>query len=67
MKYRALAVGLVKDGHPVQNFGHARGPLEKWAREISQTEHVEVRIFIWEERLIDSIKPESLRPDQIQG
>ena len=55
MKYRALAVGIMQNGVPLQSFSHNELSLVKWAREISAMHKCPVKIFIWEERLVQTI------------
>ena len=57
MKYRAVAVGLEKDGHPVQVVGMTIGPIIEWAAHVAKTELVPVEVFISEERLLSRHVP----------
>jgi len=57
MKYRALAVGVTQNGVPLQNFSHNEGSLLKWARMIAESHKCPVKIFIWEERLVQTVEP----------
>jgi hypothetical protein len=57
MRYRAVAVGIEKDGHPVQITGMVVGPVVAWAHEMAKTKGVPVEIFESEERLIMRREP----------
>jgi hypothetical protein len=57
MRYRAVAVGLEKDGHPVQITGMVIGPVVSWAHEMAKMKGVPVDIFESEERLIMRREP----------
>ena len=57
MKYRAVAVGLGKDGHPVSILGNGLKAIEDWADAIfASSKCAEVQIFINEERLLETKK-----------
>jgi hypothetical protein len=58
LKYRAVAVGLVADERPVECFGSMIGPVERWAAATAALRKVPVQIFILEERLIRTERPE---------
>jgi hypothetical protein len=60
MKFRAVAVGLVKDGHPVQCFSNNEQTVLKWGDQISRKERVPVEVFIIEERSIRTFDPPPL-------
>jgi hypothetical protein len=59
MKYRAIAVGIENDGHPVQSCGQHLANTQDWARKIAKQFKAEVRIYILEERLLEIVKPET--------
>jgi hypothetical protein len=52
MKYRAVAIGLVKDGHPVQNLSNSLETVELWAKKTHESDGVPVEIYIREETLL---------------
>ena len=52
MKYRAVAVGLSVDGHPVQSMNSDIKQVEDWADAMLVSQCAEVQIFINEERLL---------------
>ena len=57
MRYRAIADGLSKDGHPVQVLGHNLENIREWARMMADSEKCRVRIFKTEESLLETVKP----------
>jgi len=57
MKYRALALNLIKDGRPVQTYSAHLETCRIWANKITEAEHVPVLIYIYEERLIETVQP----------
>ena len=54
MKYRAVAVGLSVDGHPVQSMNADIKQAEDWADAMLVSKCAEVQIFINEERLLET-------------
>ena len=57
MKYRAIAVGLLKDGHPVQCFSASGAEIKNWAEAVANKELVAVEIYAIREELILTIQP----------
>ena len=52
MRYRALAVNLEKDGHPVQFFSNSLVETNSWSQQVADAERCTVFIFeIKEERI----------------
>ena len=57
MKYRAIAIGVLNVGHPVQSYNqHLRG-IQEWARIVSDAYGCKVNIYAIEERLMQIIYP----------
>lgn len=56
MKYRAVAVGIAKDGHPLQSYAIHEATILKWASQTANTEQCAVEVFVFEERLVHTIK-----------
>lgn len=59
MKYRAIAIGVEKDGKPLQIYAQSLSAVQAWAKEIHQTEKVPINVFVSEERLLTTIYPEA--------
>ena len=56
MRYRALAVNLVKDGHPVQFFSNSLPEISGWSRKVADAERCTVLVFeIKEERISEFV------------
>ncbi len=55
MKYRA--VGMTREGKQLQSYSAMESTVLKWARMIAEQHGCQVRIYIWEERLIQEIDP----------
>ena len=60
MKYRAIADGLVKDGHPVQILGHNYENVKDWAVRTANAEHCDVRIYETTEKHKETVQPRKL-------
>jgi hypothetical protein len=58
MKYRAIAVGLRIEGHPVGIVGQVLDPIVAWAEEIVKKHEVEVKIYETSERVLLTKRPE---------
>lgn len=57
MKYRAVVVGIERDGHPVQGFAQHESQILKWAEEESKANGgAKVKVFINEERLLGIVQ-----------
>jgi hypothetical protein len=57
MRYRAVAVGVEHDGHPVQFFAQEEESAIRLAQVIADQENVPVQIFRREEKLIGTVDP----------
>ena len=64
MKYRAVADGLVKDGHPVQILGHDYWNVKDWAKRTANAEHCDVRIYETIEKHKETVKPTQPGPPE---
>jgi hypothetical protein len=56
MKYRAIAVGVENDGHPLQAFSEHLPNVKQWAESIRDKYKAPVRIFVMEERLLETVE-----------
>lgn len=65
MKYRAIAVNVVKDGHPVQFFSDSRKEADAWARKVSDTEQCTVQVFESREECAAKFMPVYFNPDMM--
>ncbi len=59
MKYRAVAMGSFETGKTPQSFSAHEGTILKWAKMIAEAHQCEVKVFIWEERLISTVAPQA--------
>lgn len=55
MKYRAIAIGVMRDGRPLQVFSVHEGTVLKWAEQTVKAEKCDVEVYILEERRIKLI------------
>lgn len=55
MKFRAIAIGVMRDGHPLQTYSAQESTVLKWADQTAKEEKCEVDVFILEERLIKKV------------
>jgi hypothetical protein len=56
MRYRALAVNLEKDGHPVQFFSNSLFEANSWSQKVADAERCTVFVFeIKEERISEFV------------
>ena len=62
MKYRAIAVGLLIEDHPVGVVGQFLDPIVTWAEGIVKQHGVEVTIYETSERVLLVKRPEPKPP-----
>lgn len=56
MKYRATAVGLQINERSVQSYATHLSVAQEWARKIAAAHHCTVKIYVYEERLVETIE-----------
>jgi hypothetical protein len=59
MKYRAVAVGVTRDGHPVQSFAQDLINIEAWAKITAAAEHCTVDIWRIREEFVESVSADN--------
>jgi hypothetical protein len=52
IKYRAVAEGLEREGHPVQTMSQSLKVVEEWAALIVKSDKVRVTIYVSEEHVL---------------
>lgn len=57
MRYRAVAIGLVIDGRPVQSFSQHLPQIHEWAHVIANKHKCLVQIYETYERTVKRVKP----------
>lgn len=55
--YRALAVGIEHDGHPVQKVSGSMNDIHDWAQCTMKRYNCVVKIYVTHEFLLKSVKP----------
>lgn len=65
INYRAVAVGLLRDGHPVQYFGQHLTKVALWAEAITKQDRVPVDIYEYKEVLLRTEMPPDNQPDKV--
>lgn len=58
MKYKAIAINLTKDNHPVHNYSNSLQVIQTWAKETAEKEQVRVDIYRVEEVFVDVVVPQ---------
>jgi hypothetical protein len=60
VKYRAVAVGLFHEGHPVECFSNLLDTVHDWGRKMQAkypNKHLSVALYYTEERLLEILVP----------
>ena len=55
MTYRAIAIGVVEDGHPLQFFSGDATVIMAWARSTATAKHCKVKVHQTREVLIATV------------
>jgi len=63
--YRAVAVGLQHDGHPVQAISHSQADILDWANKIRNAHDCMVKVFVTREFLLKNFKPKYKKEEPI--
>lgn len=57
ISYRAIAIGVERDGHAIQEISFQMNDMHEWAQITSKKYNCIVKIFITREFLLKTIKP----------